>query len=210
MSTRPRKCATAFSKRPNIFRSRNSARATTAVFLHSVTILPLHGKLLSPKSARGSKAPSSLRIFLGNVSALRMHLDEQEEKLLRSVALQNAQAVLFAREKAERELLATREALKASNQQVISILERVSDGFAALDNESRFTFLNRKCEEIFQRLKQHKTSFVGKNLWEEFPTLLGTEIEQHYRRAVRDQVTVEFETHLKPLNAWYIIRVYPS
>ena len=56
-----------------------------------------------------------------------MQLDEQEERLLRSVALQNAQAVLFAREKAERELLATREALKASNQQVTAILERISE-----------------------------------------------------------------------------------
>jgi PAS domain S-box-containing protein len=139
-----------------------------------------------------------------------MQLDEQEEKLLRSVALQNAQAVLFAREKAERELLATREALKASNHQITSILERISDGFAALDNNSRFTFLNHKCEEIFQRLKKEETSFLGKNLWQEFPGLVGSEIEQHYHRAVRDQVTVEFETHLKPLNAWYIIRIYPS
>jgi hypothetical protein len=33
-----------------------------------------------------------------------MKLDENEEKLLRSVALQNARAVLLARERAEREL----------------------------------------------------------------------------------------------------------
>ena len=131
-----------------------------------------------------------------------MPSDKQEQKPAPSSALQNEEQLLFAREKAARELLA--------HQKITSILERISDGFAALDNQARFTFLNHKCEEIFHRLKKQKTSFLGKNLWEEFPGLLGTEIEQHYRRAVRDQVTVEFETHLKPLNAWYIVRVYPS
>ena len=37
-----------------------------------------------------------------------MQLDPHEEKLLRSVALQNARAVLHAREKAERALVTTR------------------------------------------------------------------------------------------------------
>jgi two-component system NarL family sensor kinase len=41
-----------------------------------------------------------------------MSSDENEEKLLRSVALQNAQAVLLARERAERELISANEALE--------------------------------------------------------------------------------------------------
>lgn len=41
-----------------------------------------------------------------------MSSDENEEKLLRSVALQNAQAVLLARERAERELISAKEALE--------------------------------------------------------------------------------------------------
>ena len=131
-----------------------------------------------------------------------MPADKQEQKGAHSVALPQGERPVFGRDKGDRELL--------SHQQITAILERISDGFAALDSQSRFTFLNHKCEEIFQRLKQQKTSFLGKNLWEEFPALLGTEIEQHYRRAVQDQVTVEFETHLKPLNSWYIVRVYPS
>src|SRR5687768_6123881 len=131
-----------------------------------------------------------------------MPSDKQEQKPVRTGALHHEEQLLSAREKAERELLA--------HQHLTSILERISDGFAALDNHARFTFLNHKCEEIFQRLKKQKTSFLGKKLWEEFPALVGTEIEHHYRRAVRDQVTVEFETHLSQLNSWYIIRVYPS
>lgn len=139
-----------------------------------------------------------------------MQLDDHEEKLLRSVALQNARAVLIAREKAERELLSAKEALNISNQQVTNILERISDGFVALDPKWRFTYLNQKGAEIFRRFQKQQGSLLGKNLWEEFPEIKGTEIEANYRRAVQDQVTVEFETLLAPLEAWYIIRAYPS
>jgi PAS domain S-box-containing protein len=139
-----------------------------------------------------------------------MHLDENEEKLLRSVALQNARAVLIAREKAERELLSAKEALNNSNQQVTNILERISDGFVALDPQWRFTYLNHRGAEIFARFQKEKGSLLGRILWDEFPDLLGTEIEQNYRRAVMEQVTVEFETLLPPLDEWYIIRAYPS
>ena len=38
-----------------------------------------------------------------------MNPDDNEEKLIRSVALQNARAVLLARERAERELVSAKE-----------------------------------------------------------------------------------------------------
>lgn len=105
---------------------------------------------------------------------------------------------------------ATNEGLQALNHQISSILERISDGFVALDNSWRFTYLNRKGEEMFRRLQKSKGSLLGKVLWEEFPEIVGTEIEQNYRRAAQDQVTVEFETTIQPLDAWFIIRAYPS
>ena len=47
-----------------------------------------------------------------------MSSDENEEKLLRSVALQNAQAVLLARERAERELISAKEALERKSTEL--------------------------------------------------------------------------------------------
>ncbi len=44
--------------------------------------------------------------------------DENEEKLLRSVALQNAQAVFLARERAERELISAKEALERKTSEL--------------------------------------------------------------------------------------------
>jgi PAS domain S-box-containing protein len=101
-------------------------------------------------------------------------------------------------------------ALKAFNHQITNILERISDGFMALDTNWRFTYLNRKGEEIFHRLQKKRSDLLGKVLWDEFPEFIGSEIEQNFRRAVADQVTVEFETLLAPLDAWFIVRAYPS
>lgn len=102
------------------------------------------------------------------------------------------------------------EQLGAFNQQTSHILERISDGFVALDTSWRFVYLNRKGEEIFRRLRKNHTSVLGKVLWDEFPEIKNTEIEQHYRRAVADQVTVEFESYLAPLDEWFVVRAYPS
>jgi signal transduction histidine kinase len=64
-----------------------------------------------------------------------MHPDDDEEKLIRSVALQNAQAVLLAREKAERELISTKEEL---SQALDNLEKRVQARTAELNaaNES--------------------------------------------------------------------------
>jgi len=111
---------------------------------------------------------------------------------------------------AEQALRASQDTIRAFHQQVPNILERISDGFVALDTDWRFTYVNRKGEEIFRRLQKDTGSLLGKVIWDEFPRIVGTEIEAHYRRAVRDQVTVEFETHFAMLDAWYSIRAYPS
>lgn len=52
-------------------------------------------------------------------------MDEQEEKLLRSVALQNAQSVLSARQRAEQELIKAKEALE-DEKRVLELLNRTA------------------------------------------------------------------------------------
>jgi len=66
--------------------------------------------------------------------------DEEEEPLLRSVALQNAQSILLARERAESELLEAREALRESRERLTTALAAASTGtfrwvFASGTNE---------------------------------------------------------------------------
>lgn len=132
-----------------------------------------------------------------------MQLDENEEKLLRSVALQNAQAVLRARDRSEKQLL-------AANQRITSILESITDGFVAFDPEWNIIYINPRAKALVRPLHSSGESLVGRNHWEAFPESLGTPIEENYRRAMREQVTVQFEVFYPPLNSWFDIRAYPS
>ena len=132
-----------------------------------------------------------------------MKLDENEEKLLRSVAMQNAQAVFLARERSEREL-------RESNERITSILESISDAFIVLDKEWRFTHVNSQAEEIYAPLKKTRANLLGKSIWLEFPELVGTTLETNFRRAMTEKVKVEFEIFYPPLSAWFHVRAYPA
>ncbi len=132
-----------------------------------------------------------------------MHPDEDEEKLLRSVALQNSQAVLLARERAEREL-------RESNERISNILESISDAFIVLDREWRFIYINPQAEEIVRPLNKSRETLLGKNYWLEFPDLVGSPLDENFRRAVAENVKVYLEIFYPPLNSWFQVRAYPS
>jgi PAS domain S-box-containing protein len=70
-----------------------------------------------------------------------MAYDDDEERRLRSVALQNAKAILLARQKAERELAAERERLRIT-------LASIGDAVISTDADGRVTYLNRVAEAL--------------------------------------------------------------
>ncbi len=61
-----------------------------------------------------------------------MATDDDEEKLLRSVALQNAQSILLARQRADRELLESKEALERKTAELSEANRRL------IENEARY------------------------------------------------------------------------
>lgn len=109
------------------------------------------------------------------------------------------------------QLLAQEQAARAETQiaqnQVITLLESVTDAFYALDNEWRFTYLNRHAELLLQKTR---SELVGKNMWLEFPAALGTSFEREYYKAVSEQISVEFEEFYLPFNKWLEVHAYPS
>jgi PAS domain S-box-containing protein len=128
---------------------------------------------------------------------------QNEEKLLRSVALQNAQAVLLARERAER-------SLRESNERITNILESISDAFVVFDKEWHFTYVNPQAEQVVRPLNLSARELLGKNLWTEFPGLIGTPLEKHLHQAVAEKMKVEFEIFYAQLNSWFHVRAYPG
>ncbi len=93
-----------------------------------------------------------------------------------------------------------------SAQQLSDTLESISDGFFALDQDWRFTYLNSQAARLLNRLS---ADLIGNSIWEEFPESMGSLFEDEYRRAATEQVTVSFESFYAPLNAWYAVRAYP-
>jgi adenylate cyclase len=97
--------------------------------------------------------------------------------------------------------------LRASDQQVVDLLESMNDGFFALDRQWRFTYINRKAAEVLQRKIEE---LLGQNIWEILPETVGSIFELEYRKAVGQQISVNFEQFYPPTNRWVEVRAFPS
>ena len=75
------------------------------------------------------------------------HADD-EDALLRSVALQNAVSILRARQRAEAELLRTREALRQSEERLQRMFNQAAVGIGVAGLDGRFGDMNRKFLDI--------------------------------------------------------------
>jgi PAS domain S-box-containing protein len=84
-------------------------------------------------------------------------LDENEDKLLRSVALQNAQSILAARQRAEQELVLAKEALELRTKELAqslammrATLESTTDGILVTDDSGNVTSFNGNFVEMWR------------------------------------------------------------
>lgn len=96
-----------------------------------------------------------------------------------------------------------------SSNQYEEILEGISGGFFALDNQYRFTYWNRAAE-VGTGLK--KDEVLGKNVFEIFPNAKDAELGERYRLAMENKIFQSIETSYRDerFEAWYDIRVYPT
>ncbi len=99
------------------------------------------------------------------------------------------------------------ENLEQTTRRFENILESITDAFFTLDHDWRFTYLNKQSEFLLQRKREE---LLGKNIWEEFPEAVETVVYEQYRKALAEQVAVNFEVFYAPLDIWVEIRVYPS
>ena len=100
-----------------------------------------------------------------------------------------------------------RAALEQSARTMTNILENTSDGFFAVDQEWRFTYLNPEAEFLFGR---SRNELLGATLWEKFPEFVGTIFESSYRQVMAQQVAVNFEACAEDGKTWVEAHAYPS
>jgi PAS domain S-box-containing protein len=100
-----------------------------------------------------------------------------------------------------------RQQCETSSRMLHNILERVSDGFVALDTEWRYTHVNEKAGEMLGR---RPDLLIGKHIWSEFPEGVGQKLFLAYHRAMHEQVPIFMEEYYPPWDRWFENRIYPS
>jgi PAS domain S-box-containing protein len=92
-------------------------------------------------------------------------------------------------------------------QQVRRTLETITDGFYAIDQEWRFTYVNSQAEDLLRRPRHE---LLGQVIWNEFPEAVDSTFERMYRRAVDERRSVDFVEFFPPLGRWFEVRAHPS
>ncbi|MBX5444433.1 ATP-binding protein [Sphaerobacter sp.] len=87
------------------------------------------------------------------------------------------------------------------------ILESISDGFVALDAQGRFTYVNRRAEQL---LKVPREELLGNTLQAALPDADDAFFVEMIREALSDQVARQFEAYCARADVWLEVRVSPS
>ncbi len=112
----------------------------------------------------------------------------QREQLMRNVEARHAEA-------------------EAARKQYETILERISDGFVALDRTWRFTYLNSAAARTMGRGVQ---DLIGKHIWSEFPEGHAEKFQRAYEQSFEEQRPLQIREFYEPWSRWFENRIYPS
>jgi PAS domain S-box-containing protein len=89
-----------------------------------------------------------------------------------------------------------------------SLLDRVSDGFVALDLKWHYTYVNPRAARLLQR--QRPEDLIGRHIWTEYPEGVGQPFHLAYERAMQTQQPLLIEDYYAPWDRWFENRIYPS
>jgi diguanylate cyclase (GGDEF)-like protein len=93
------------------------------------------------------------------------------------------------------------------HRRAVEALTSISEAVYFLDREDRFTWLNAAAERLLER---PATDLVGRNIWVEFPDLMGSPLQAAYRTARTSRQAQHLEFFYDPLDRWFELRAYPD
>jgi PAS domain S-box-containing protein len=99
-----------------------------------------------------------------------------------------------------------RAALNAAIGKSAAMLQGLTDAFASLDRDFRFTYANSAAEKLFGK---SRGALRGMTLWEALPGLAGSPVEAGCRRAMQERqpISAAFDEHS---GRRLEVRAYPS
>lgn len=104
------------------------------------------------------------------------------------------------------ELKQSEEALRKLQAQMAAIFENIDGGFIALDKNWNYIYINKTAAN---NLFKEPQDLIGKNIWQEFPKLIGSVIEANFRKAMKKRVTLHYEEKGIETDRWYENHIYP-
>jgi PAS domain S-box-containing protein len=100
-----------------------------------------------------------------------------------------------------------RAAEAAQQNEIETLLLRISNGFYRLDRHWHFTAVNDRFCEI---VGMEREAMIGHSLWDLFADTVNTQFDTELHRALNEQTPAHFEYFYQAWNRWYEHWVYPS
>jgi PAS domain S-box-containing protein len=105
------------------------------------------------------------------------------------------------------DLVLARRREREARERATTILESISDAFYAVDAGFRFTYVNRRAAELWERPAD---ALLGRHYWTEFPEAVGTESHRMHLAAMADRRPMHYETRSPLLGRWVEVSIYPE
>lgn len=99
------------------------------------------------------------------------------------------------------------EQVQVKTAETFNILERITDGFLALDSNFVFTYVNKRAGEI---LGHNTEDMIGKNIFTDFGRTTSNAFNVACYKAYQDQHYRFLENFYEPLRIWLENYIYPS
>lgn len=131
--------------------------------------------------------------------------NQEEISLLEEMS----QDISFSLENQEREELrkkAEEELTRLSREHEVT-LNRISDSVLSLDNDFRYTFLNKAAMGTHSGRRE---DIIGKSVYEVHPLFRDSALDKAYKRAMETQQLVEIEEYYPTMDRWFQMKIYPS
>jgi len=98
-------------------------------------------------------------------------------------------------------------ALEEAHHRIVSTLENMFEGFVSLDNEGRYTYVNKRAGEI---LGSNPDDMIGKHIRQNFHNSDGWLFPMNFKQIMLDQKPFQIEVFSPAFDKWFDHRIYPS
>ncbi len=96
---------------------------------------------------------------------------------------------------------------RTATADVVDVLNSMSDAFYVYDQEWRYTFVNAAGERFAQTPKE---KMLGQRVWDVFPEIVGTPVQETMLRAAHERTTTYTEAQPAYADLWYSLWAYPT